>query len=309
MAGMFIDRMRNAAAQEQAQKPSVAEQVMNPQPPMSPQGMAAAPQARQMPPQARMGQPSPQAMMAARGGMLTIPYDEGDYAEGGIVGFSKGVSLTKEEMLNLLEQQYLAAGSAQERADIGAQIDNLKKMGTVTSPGGQAVTDSQLNQDASFTETAPFAETNLSETNLFGQLKNAEPAAIPGETARQARMLAATGSPYPDVPEMGQLDFQLPAVKGSPGQAVPANRSEIPYVPDETSIITAVEQGKALAQQRIDPNRFSTGTLTEAEARRIEGDKGNRALGAFINDPFASETGYTGEVPVQRGIVQNNKKR
>ena len=45
---------------------------MNPQPPMSPQGMAAAPQARQMPPQARMGQPSPQAMMAARGGMLTI---------------------------------------------------------------------------------------------------------------------------------------------------------------------------------------------------------------------------------------------
>ena len=244
MAGMFIDRMRNAAAQEQAQQPSVAEQVMNPQPPM--------------PPQAQMG--APMQRMAMGGGVDSIPFDEGDYAEGGIVGFSKGVSLTKEQMLNLLEQQYLAAGSAQERADIEAQIDNLKKMGTVTSPGGQAVTDSRLNQSSSFTGAVPLAETNLSETNLFDQLKNAEPAAIPGETARQARILAATGSPYPDVQqapgqlgfqlpaipvaprddstqypadvvsgsqypdvptEMGQLDFQLPAVKGSPGQAVP----------------------------------------------------------------------------------------
>jgi hypothetical protein len=59
MAGMFIDRMRNAAAQEQAQQPTVAEQVMNPQPQMPPQGMAATPQAQQMaqrPPQ--MGMPN-----------------------------------------------------------------------------------------------------------------------------------------------------------------------------------------------------------------------------------------------------------
>lgn len=229
MAGMFIDRMRNAAAQEQAQKPSVAEQVMNPQPPMPPQGMAAAPQARQMPPQAQMG--APMQRMAMGGGVDSIPFDEGDYAEGGIVGFSTGAVLDKDQMLAQLRQQYLAAGNAGERADIQAKIDNIMKMGTVVSPGGQAVTDSRLNQDSSFTGAVPLAETDLEGGRPYpdvqqapGQLGFQLPAApvAPRSDSTQYPADTVSGRQYPDVPtEMGQLDFQLPAVTGSPGQAVP----------------------------------------------------------------------------------------
>ena len=63
MAGMFIDRMREAQAQEQQQTTTVAEQVFNPQP--APQGMPAQPPMPQgMPQQPQMTAQIPRGMGA-----------------------------------------------------------------------------------------------------------------------------------------------------------------------------------------------------------------------------------------------------
>jgi hypothetical protein len=121
LAGMFIDRMRSAAQQEQAPQQSVAQQVFTPPappappmggPPMggppAPAGLGATPEAAQMPPMPGMGGPPPGAppMGMAEGGMvppymaggglsdLPVPDDmfdeprDGGYANGGIVAFA-----------------------------------------------------------------------------------------------------------------------------------------------------------------------------------------------------------------------------
>lgn len=108
LAGMFIDRMRSAAQQEQAPQQTVAQQVMAPQPQMAappapPAGLGAMPQAAQMPQPPAMGQPSaPPPPGMADGGLaaLSIPSDmfnsaAGDsdgqqYAGGGLVAFAAG---------------------------------------------------------------------------------------------------------------------------------------------------------------------------------------------------------------------------
>lgn len=105
MAGMFIDRMRSAQAQEQAPNQTVAQRVLGPQaPPALPAGLGATPQGMQMaggpgpqmaaPPQ--MIPPAPQGpVRMAVGGLTTLPvpddmYDEQSFAGGGIVAFAGG---------------------------------------------------------------------------------------------------------------------------------------------------------------------------------------------------------------------------
>jgi hypothetical protein len=126
LAGMFIDRMRSAAQQEQAPQQTVAQQIMAPQPtpapPAPPAGLGATPEAAQMmaPPMEQaqaMAPPMEQATGMAGGGMvppymagggltdLPVPdgmFDEphnGSYAGGGIVAFAagtpRGVKATK----------------------------------------------------------------------------------------------------------------------------------------------------------------------------------------------------------------------
>lgn len=90
LAGMFIDRMRNAAAQEQVPQQTVAQQVLSPQPQQAPVGLGATPAAQQMPAPDQMGA-SP-AM--AGGGLTDLPVSESmfpdEYAGGGIVAFAGG---------------------------------------------------------------------------------------------------------------------------------------------------------------------------------------------------------------------------
>jgi hypothetical protein len=129
LAGMFIDRMRSAAQQEQAPQQTVAQQIMAPQPapaspapPMGapPAGLGATPEAAQMmaPPMEQaqaMAPPMEQPMGMAGGGMvppymagggltnLPVPdgmFDEphnGSYAGGGIVAFGGGDSVEDDD--------------------------------------------------------------------------------------------------------------------------------------------------------------------------------------------------------------------
>lgn len=105
LAGMFIDQMRTAAAQEQVSNQTVAQQVFAPPAPqMPPAGLGATAPAQQMamaappmqPPATPLAQP-PAPMPApgmADGGLASLPvpdslYDD-SYAGGGVVAFSNG---------------------------------------------------------------------------------------------------------------------------------------------------------------------------------------------------------------------------
>jgi hypothetical protein len=97
MAGMFIDRMRNAAIKEQQSDTTVAQDVMAPAPQMA--GLGATPQAQtapQMAPQAntQMAAAPSGTVPLAKGGLSSLPVDEDmfpdEYAGGGIVAFARG---------------------------------------------------------------------------------------------------------------------------------------------------------------------------------------------------------------------------
>ena len=103
MAGMFIDKMRAAAAAEQTSATTVAQDVLGTPPAPMPTAMqapqqgqgipaaqlAAAPQGRPMPPMAQsMPQPMPQ--QGAQGLEALPAGDVGNFAGGGIVAFADG---------------------------------------------------------------------------------------------------------------------------------------------------------------------------------------------------------------------------
>lgn len=100
LAGMFIDKMRAAAAAEQNQNTTVLEDTFGgglqalPTPPQQrvpPMPVQPAPQAAPQPQLAQAAPPTPQPMMAASGGIMHIPAgDVGNYAGGGIVAFDEG---------------------------------------------------------------------------------------------------------------------------------------------------------------------------------------------------------------------------
>lgn len=116
LAGMFIDRMRSAQQAEMTPQQTVAQQVFSPQPPPPPPG--AMPQGgpprggppRGGPPMPMGGAPMPPPpppqggppMGMASGGLMSIPVpdamfdepDNGGYANGGIVAFAAGDSVS-----------------------------------------------------------------------------------------------------------------------------------------------------------------------------------------------------------------------
>lgn len=87
MAGMFIDRMRNAAIKEQQSDTTVAQDVMAPAPQMA--GLGATSQANTQMAAAPSG-----TVSLAKGGLSSLPVDEDmfpdEYAGGGIVAFARG---------------------------------------------------------------------------------------------------------------------------------------------------------------------------------------------------------------------------
>jgi len=98
MAGMFIDRMRAAAIQEQQPSTTVAQDTFTPPVQMAQAGLGATPQAQaapQMPTQMAAAPAMPeQTATLAEGGLTALPVDEDmfpdEYAGGGIVAFQGG---------------------------------------------------------------------------------------------------------------------------------------------------------------------------------------------------------------------------
>jgi len=100
LAGMFIDRMRNAVVEEQAPTTTVAQDTMSPRPAPAPGAGAVPAGLAAMQPQAAPMQPTPApgagAVQMARGGlaMLDVPDTMYDYGGGGIVAFAEGDAVT-----------------------------------------------------------------------------------------------------------------------------------------------------------------------------------------------------------------------
>ena len=103
MAGMFIDRMRAAAIQEQQPNTTVAQDTFIP--PVQTAGLGATPQAQtvsQMPGQAptQMAAAPSGTVSLAKGGLSSLPVDEDmfpdEYAGGGIVAFQDGGGIDNE---------------------------------------------------------------------------------------------------------------------------------------------------------------------------------------------------------------------
>lgn len=97
LAGMFIDRMRNAVQLEQAPQQTVADQVFAPaQPPAQPPaGLGATAPAQGMAPPPMQPPAQSLAPAMAGGGLLDIPvsesmYNEDSFAGGGIIAFAPG---------------------------------------------------------------------------------------------------------------------------------------------------------------------------------------------------------------------------
>ena len=112
LAGMFIDRVRNAAQEEQGPQTTVAQQVLGGQPPAPPQG----------PPQAGLQAAAPPPMRMAYGGQvgvsnnqlpapamergldgIPIPDNMFDYAGGGMVAFGSGGDVQRFQTGNLVQ--------------------------------------------------------------------------------------------------------------------------------------------------------------------------------------------------------------
>lgn len=123
MAGMFIDRMRNAASEEQKTDTTIAQDVFGI--PAAPQPQQTAPQLQQTAPRPQpqmpqMAQPQgiPGAQMAAAQprmapGVEGLPTgDVGNYAGGGIVAFADRGLVDGDELENYMGQVY--PGSTEE---------------------------------------------------------------------------------------------------------------------------------------------------------------------------------------------------
>ena len=118
MAGMFIDRMRNAASEEQKTDTTVVQDTFGipaapQQPPQGmPQPQQAAPQPQPQMPQMPQPQGIPGAQMAAAQprmapGVEGLPTgDVGNYAGGGIVAFADRGLVNGDELENYMGQMY-----------------------------------------------------------------------------------------------------------------------------------------------------------------------------------------------------------
>jgi len=149
MAGMFIDRMRSAQAQEQAPNQTVAQRVLGPQaPPAPPPGLGATPQGMQMaggpgpqmaaPPQ--MIPPAPQGpVRMAVGGLTTLPvpddmYDEQSFAGGGIVAFADAGDVRTKRRKALMAVATDPDARSDQRMAARMELNAMEGMGAGAVP-------------------------------------------------------------------------------------------------------------------------------------------------------------------------------
>lgn len=148
LAGMFIDRVRNAAQEEQGPQTTVAQQVLGGQPPAPPQGPPPGPPPG--PPQAGLQAAAPPPMRMAYGGQvgvsnnqvpapamergldgIPIPDNMFDYAGGGMVAFGSGGDVKRFQAAGAVNlSQALPPFSFSSDVEFRKLLDSLARSGS-----------------------------------------------------------------------------------------------------------------------------------------------------------------------------------
>lgn len=254
LAGMFIDRMRMAQSQEQVPQQTVAQQVLTPQPQMPQQpagaGLGATPQAAQLAAAYPAdGQPPPvpgpsmpqQPVMAAEGGLLALPLDDGmfesQYAGGGIVAFARGSDegvVDERERARLRRMMQERFGSVPE---VMRQISNMSAEDMRRALG-----------EAEAAPVAPMAD--VAEAPMAAPTVAPVAAVTPPAVVDQGPManVAAATTPSPQAIEQAavaanpQAAQQAAAQGGAPGLQA--------YVDQYKQMIGAVPEGEGMKEYR-----------------------------------------------------------
>lgn len=296
LAGMKIDRIRNAAQAEQVPTQSVAEQVMNPQPQMGNMGMGALPQAQQMPqapmPAQMPQQPVPQAAPApqqpqpmAQGGVAALDYLEQGYAPGGLVSFQDAGSVQDQlqAQSRALIEALQRSRDPQERRAIQDRLRQLTSAVSVAPPG---------------LVTEPLAPQGDGRTGLanLDALRDMEADAT-------ARFNYAQANPV-DFADIGVSDTGIPegqfrgVITGkTPSEKVLGTGEDVYGQGIESFAPGMVE--RAPQGERIDPERFRTGMLTEEEARRIAANRAQPDQSVDFGNVEVSDAG----IPEGEGLM------
>lgn len=191
-AGMYIDRMRAAQVAEQAPQQTVAQQVLAPPAPMSPQGLGSAslpptgqaPAAAPAPAQPPMGMAAGGMVppYASGGGLSDLPVPDGmfdepsnggygdGYAGGGLVAFADGGSTDtyygynyKDPLANLAIRDKLF-GAPQTKYEEEAETDYLRRRSPEYRKEQRRKDLAQLMAEAGFgmmAGTSPYALQNI----------------------------------------------------------------------------------------------------------------------------------------------------
>lgn len=233
LAGMFIDRMRGAQQQEQAPQRTVAQQVLSPTP-QAPAGagLGATPQAAQLaaaypeegapPPIPGPTIPTQEPVMAADGGLMSLPVDdamfEPTYKEGGIVAFAAGSQEPIQgrysgKFEELPEYRRPLAGS------MGEVFSNM------FSQSGQRI-DPVTGEPIYIGEFLRRQEAERAKraAPLAAQMAAAQPT-LPAIAGRpDIRLPASPGErpPIPPLSGLGEVDVKTPSGLGSLAAGMPA---------------------------------------------------------------------------------------
>lgn len=233
LAGMFIDRMRGAQAQESANPPTVAQQVMGglppapSAPPLAAGGMGAPPMAPAM--QAPAPEMSQAPMGMADGGLASLPvpdamFDEptnggfnDGYAGGGIVAFGPGGSTGGMSDLYDSVEYWESGGDQSAVSPAGARGVMQLMPGTMKDPGfgvpslaelmKQGMSEEEANRtagrkylDAMYRrygdQATALAAYNWGPGNVDKWLKSgADPKKLPAETRKYVKNVMGGDEP------------------------------------------------------------------------------------------------------------------
>ena len=274
LAGMFIDRMRSAQVMENAQQPTVAQQVLGapqpqgmgapPAPPQGmgappPQGMGAPPQGMGAPPPQQMPMaPPPQGMGAppqgmAAGGLTTLPVpnamfdepDNGGYAGGGMIAFAAG------DVVDEYEDEFVEDGPTIPGYEMGVGQQEIIATGAA-KPSGMPLAEAKVPSFLSGFHKNPTA--NLESLNELAPQKTKQSERLAKEFERTLDPEEQKRRRKEDMwMTLGQIGARMAQTPGSLLQAASAGIGE------------ALPGAREAAKERRAEVREAVKTLAEQE--------------------------------------------
>ncbi len=266
LAGMFIDRMRGAQQQEQVPQMTVAQQVLSPQPSAG-AGLGATPQAAQMaaaypaegaPPSVPgPSMPQQEPVMAADGGLMSLPVDddmfEPAYNAGGIVAFSEGGEASSPAGRWFQGQQQLATTAKQEYIEKQQLLEKLREQyQRKAGPFGIFMPQTDIEREGAKNVMGRINQLSLPELRAIAEqgpsaLPAVQPPAAQPPAVKLDAKLPDTAVARPPLPSMEEIQA------GAAGAGAPRTPTiGLPAAPKVGSARAGIEPVLGEYRQRAD---------------------------------------------------------